>query len=69
MVMSFDIVGEPDVGGIVDDVVLDPTTEIEHADMIECMRESMMSMTFDPPQDGGTLRVTYPFVFEPSDAP
>ncbi len=67
LVMNFKIYGEPDVGGVVDEVEMAEDSEITHADMVECMRESMMSMSFDPPEDGGVLEVTYPFVFEAED--
>ncbi|MEM9457302.1 MAG: AgmX/PglI C-terminal domain-containing protein [Myxococcota bacterium] len=67
LVMQFRIVGEPDVGGIVQEVQMAEDSEIQHADLVECMRESMMSVSFDPPEDGGTLVVHYPFVFEPRE--
>ena len=35
--------------------------------MVECLRESMMSMSFDPPEGGGAVEVTYPFVFVTED--
>ncbi|MCH9682791.1 MAG: AgmX/PglI C-terminal domain-containing protein [Deltaproteobacteria bacterium] len=64
LLMNFSIVGEPDVGGIVETTDIDPHSEIVHPELVECMQESMMSVTFDPPTDGGALSVTYPFVFE-----
>jgi len=67
LVMSFKIYGEPEVGGVVDEVEMAEDSEITHADMVECMRESMMSMSFDPPEDGGVVEVTYPFIFEATD--
>ncbi len=65
LVIQFSIVGEPDVGGIVETAEASAESDIVHEDLVECMRESMMSVSFDPPQDGGTLSVSYPFVFEP----
>lgn len=67
LTMQFTIVGAEDVGGVVDEVVLTEDTEITHAELVECMTESMMSVTFDPPEGGGTVTVTYPFIFEAED--
>lgn len=63
LIFHFRIVGEPGVGGIVEDAQLTPESTITHPDMVECMRESMMSMTFDPPENGGAVEVTYPLEF------
>jgi hypothetical protein len=72
LVFQFRIVGEPDVGGIVEDAQLAPESDIQHAELVECMSESLMSMSFDPPENGGVMEVTYPFEFSPgppADAP
>ncbi|MCA9688707.1 MAG: AgmX/PglI C-terminal domain-containing protein [Myxococcales bacterium] len=63
MVMKFAIVGDEEIGGLVDNVELAEDNEIKHEGLVECMRESMLSVTFDPPQGGGQVQVTYPFVF------
>jgi hypothetical protein len=65
LVMKFAIVGEPDVGGVVDAAEIDPSSTLVHPDLHECMRESMMSLSFAPPDQGGTVQVTYPFEFAP----
>jgi hypothetical protein len=69
LVMRFSIVGDPEVGGVVDEAAEDPSSEIKDPDLLECMRESMLSLSFVPPEDGGTVEVTYPFVFASDDAP
>lgn len=69
LVFQFRIVGEPDVGGIVEDAQLGPESDIAHPELVECMRESVMSMSFDPPQNGGAMDVTYPFEFSPGPPP
>jgi hypothetical protein len=69
LVFQFRIVGEPDVGGIVDDAQIAPESDIQHAELQECMRESLMSMSFDPPENGGAVDVTYPFEFSPDGPP
>jgi hypothetical protein len=67
LVMKFSIVGDEDVGGVVDEADVDPTSDIKHDALRECMRESMLSLSFAPPEDGGTVQVTYPFVFAAED--
>jgi hypothetical protein len=69
LVMSFSIVGDPSVGGVVDEADADPTSEIQQPDLLECMKESMLSLSFPPPEDGGTVSVTYPFVFAADGPP
>ncbi|HFE45681.1 MAG TPA: AgmX/PglI C-terminal domain-containing protein [Nannocystis exedens] len=63
LALHFRIEGEPDVGGLVVDAKLTDDSEIQHPGLVECMRESMMSVSFDPPEDGGAIEVTYPFAF------
>lgn len=68
LTMKFSIVGDEEVGGVVDEADVDPSSDIQHPALTECMRESMLSLAFAPPEDGGTVQVTYPFVFS-SEAP
>lgn len=69
VVMKFSIVGDESVGGVVDEANVDPTSDITHPDLLECMRESMLSLSFPPPEGGGTVSVTYPFVFAADGPP
>lgn len=51
--LRFTISGEPDVGGLVDDVSFDPEyTTIEQQTLLECMRESVYALELDPPPAG-----------------
>ncbi len=68
LTMTFAIVGDPSVGGVVDEANTDPSSEISDPALLECMRESMLSLSFPAPDDAGRVEVTYPFVFAP-DAP
>lgn len=65
LVLEFDVLGDEEVGGVVDAVVPGEGTNVTHAEFVECMSESMMTVTMPPPQGGGTVHVTYPFLFEP----
>jgi hypothetical protein len=66
--MSFTIVADEKLGGILEDV------EADHGDggladarMTTCMRESMSSLAFRPPAHGGYVTVVYPIEFAPDD--
>jgi hypothetical protein len=65
--MSFRILGGPGIGGVVDDAKLGDGTTIDDAELRTCMRESMMSVTFDAPPEGGEVTVVYPIRFSPDD--
>ncbi len=65
LVVSFTIEGDPDVGGLIDDVGFDDDAGTMPANdsMRECMRETMLSIEIDPPPNGGQVLVHYPFLF------
>jgi hypothetical protein len=67
VVLSFTIVGDAKVGGIVDSAAILDRSTIRDAKMVECMRESMLTMTFPPPPPGGELPVEYPIDFDPDE--
>lgn len=69
LVFSFTIVGDDSVGGIVESVDFAEGSDIEDEELLYCMRESLLSMTFAPPQKGGTVTVTYPMLLSPSGPP
>jgi hypothetical protein len=65
--IDFMIVGDAKVGGIVDQAQINDKTDITDSRFVECMRESMLSMVFAPPDENGWVTVTYPFRFSPED--
>jgi hypothetical protein len=67
LVAEFTIIGVEGVGGVVEEAEIqaDEST-LDNEFVRECMRESLMAVTFEPPTDGGRVEVTYPFVFAPS---
>lgn len=67
LTVRFVIEGEPGVGSIVSESeVLDDGLG-ENAEIETCVRETMYTLKFDPPQAGGKVTVEYPFVFERED--
>ncbi|PRP90267.1 hypothetical protein ENSA5_66110 [Enhygromyxa salina] len=65
VVTHFTIIGAEEVGGVVEDATIDEDSTLASPFVRECMRESLIAVTFEPPSDGGRVEVTYPFVFEP----
>lgn len=68
LVLSFRIIGDPSVGGVVEDTGFAEESDLKDAEMETCVRESTMTLTFDkPPSGGGVVSVTYPVLFSPDD--
>jgi hypothetical protein len=71
--VHFAIVGDETVGGLVEEAEVEPSEGIDTSDTLnECLAETVMTLEFPPPQGGGRVLVSYPFVFrnegpEPSD--
>ena len=65
LVVEFMIVGAEEVGGIVESALISPSSTLHNPFLSDCMRESVMAVTFEPPEDGGQVKVSYPFVFQP----
>jgi hypothetical protein len=65
-VIDFMIVGDAKVGGIVDQAKTDKSSDITDPEFSTCVRESMLSMVFEPPENDGWLIVRLPVRFEPS---
>jgi hypothetical protein len=66
VVMRFEILGDQEVGGVVDNVeIVGDETTLQNAALHECMEESMYALDFPAPDQGGTVTVTYPFLFRP----
>jgi RNA polymerase sigma factor (sigma-70 family) len=67
--VDFTIEGEPGVGGVVGESKIDPDpaeTTLRDPDVRECIQETMYALEIDPPKNGGTVRVHYPFTFHPA---
>lgn len=67
VVMSFEIVGDESVGGVVESAELGEGSTLDDPEFNTCMRESMLSMAFEPPKGGGSVTVNYPILFDPGD--
>lgn len=67
LVVSFRIIGDRKVGGVVDEAKLVDGTSIDDREMQTCVRESMMSVSFDAPPRDGEVTVVYPIEFAPDE--
>lgn len=68
-VTEFVIVGDERVGGVVDEVTVEPGDGgLSDEGFSTCLSGSMSTMAFRPPPGRGSLRVRYPFVFTPDPA-
>ncbi len=68
VMMTFEIVGDESVGGVVESAELGEGSTLDDPEFNTCMRESMLSMVFEPPKGGGSVTVNYPIRFDPQDA-
>lgn len=68
-VISFTIVADHDVGGIVDSAEFADGSTIDDEGFKTCITESMMNMTFKAPEGGGSVHVTYPISFSQDPDP
>lgn len=53
LVLDFEFIGDEDLGGVVESVAPGTGNEITDPQMLECMRESILSTTLPPPPQGG----------------
>jgi hypothetical protein len=66
--LVFKILGDPSIGGVVDDVTVDPArSDIKSAPFAECVENSMMTVGFPPPPSQMDMGVEYPMFLSPSD--
>lgn len=67
VVLDFTIVGDEAVGGVVESAELGDGGTLHDAEFGNCIRESLLSVTFKAPEHGGRVTVTYPFDFSPGE--
>jgi hypothetical protein len=67
LAMHFKIVGDQKIGGIVENAHFGEGTDIDDPEFRTCMRESLLSVAFKAPDEGGEVEVEYPIEFSPGD--
>ena len=66
--LQFAIIGDEDIGGLVESVELEDDSDIQDPEMIECMRETLLSTIFPAPDDSGSTDVRLTLRFSPDEA-
>jgi hypothetical protein len=68
LVVDFTIEGEPGVGGVVTASAIDrDQSEIQDPDLGQCVADAMFALEIDPPLDGVSAKVSFPFTFRPEN--
>ncbi len=65
--LQFAIIGDEDVGGLVESVELEDGSDIQDPEMLECMRETLLSTIFPAPDDSGETDVRLTLEFSPDE--
>lgn len=68
LVVEFTISAEPDIAGLVDEyeIVGDSDQVLAtNETMADCLADTILSLEFSPPRNGGNVTVKYPFEFRP----
>lgn len=65
--LQFAIIGDEDVGGLVESVDLEEDSDIQDPEMLECMRETLLSTIFPAPDDSGETGVRLTLEFAPDE--
>ncbi|HSN30088.1 MAG TPA: sigma-70 family RNA polymerase sigma factor [Kofleriaceae bacterium] len=64
LVVHFVIEGEPGIGGVVTESSLDrEKSDMKDAELARCIEQTMYALEIDPPLEGTTADVTFPFTF------
>jgi hypothetical protein len=53
LAVGMEIVADPEEGGIVDSAEISARNEVEDAELLQCVRQSVLSAILPAPEDGG----------------
>lgn len=67
VLMKFTIAADEKLGGLVEDAEVEADGGVADEKMSTCVRESLSTISFRPPAQGGVVTVQYPIVFSPDD--
>lgn len=68
LVARFEIIGEPDAGGVIDHAEIDDATDSAlrgEAELTGCIIDSIYTIELPRPENGGRVTVEYPFYLSP----
>lgn len=67
LVVDLEIIGEEEIGGIVESVRPGQNNELAQPDLLECVRESILSTTLPPPPQGGRDAISLSLRLSPDE--
>jgi hypothetical protein len=70
LVAKFEIIGEPDAGGVIESAEIDDATDSAlrtEAELTGCIIDSIYTIELPRPEDGGRVTVEYPFYLSPGE--
>ncbi|MEM9454824.1 MAG: hypothetical protein AAGF11_11640 [Myxococcota bacterium] len=69
LAVELDIIGEEEIGGVVESVQPAEDNELSHPTLVECVRESILATTLPPPEQGGRDEIMLSLRLSPDNAP
>ncbi|PCC67616.1 hypothetical protein SAMN02745121_02251 [Nannocystis exedens] len=65
LVLDLEILGDEDIGGVVNTLEPGKGNEIAEPALLECVRESLLAVTLPPPEQGGRDAISLSMRFDP----
>ena len=69
LVLDIDIIGDEEIGGVIEAVRPGEANELVDPDLLECMRESLFATTLPEPEESGRDAISLSMPLGPKDAP
>jgi hypothetical protein len=67
LVLDVEMIGDEDIGGVIETAVLGQGNEIVDPALVECVQESLLSTTLPPPPEGGKDAISLQMKLEPEE--
>lgn len=67
LVMNVDMIGDEEIGGVIESVMVGEGNEIVDPALVECVQESLLSTTLPPPPKGGKEAMQLQMRLEPEE--
>lgn len=67
LVLNFELIGDEDIGGVIESVELGLNTEMTEPSLVECVQESILATTLPPPEEGGRDEISLSLRLEPDE--
>lgn len=67
LVLDFEIIGDEDIGGVIESVQLGQGNELVDPGLVECVQESILATTLPPPEQGGRDAISLSLRLSPDE--